>query len=127
MFLQLLQYQDIGWLILRLAVAAIFLYHAFPKLTRPASMAPGLGFPVAGVILLGMVESLSSLGLILGVYPRIASFFLGCVMLGAISFKIFKWHVPFNAPDKTGWEFDFILLAANIMIILGGGGTIKIF
>jgi len=28
--------------------------------------------------------------------------------------------------DKTGWEFDLILLAANVAILLSGGGSIGI-
>jgi len=34
--------------------------------------------------------------------------------------------VPFAAMDKTGWEFDLILLFASIAILLGGGGSIGI-
>ncbi len=47
-------------------------------------------------------------------------------MVGAIGMKMMKWGVPFGAMDKTGWEFDLILLAANIAIILGGDGSIGI-
>ena len=118
---------DVAWFILRLAVATVFIYHALPKLTKPAVMASGLGFSAGRVMLLGTVESVSSIGLILGVYMQICSILLCTVMLGAMYFKMFKWHVPFFATDKTGWEFDFILLAANLAIILGGGGNIKLF
>jgi len=127
MFSQLLQYQDIGWLILRLAIAIIFIVHALSKLMKPAMMASDMGMPTAGIIMLGLVEFLSSVGLIFGVYTQFASLLLAFVMLGAIYFKKFKWRVPFFAMDKTGWEFDFILLAANIAILFGGGWSIKIF
>ena len=127
MFSQLLQYQDIGWLILRLAIAIIFIVHALSKLMKPAMMASDMGMPTAGIMMLGLVEFLSSVGLIFGVYTQFASLLLAFVMLGAIYFKKFKWRVPFFAMDKTGWEFDFILLAANIAILFGGGWSIKIF
>ena len=127
MFSQLLQYQDIGWLILRLAIAIIFIFHALSKLMKPAMMASDMGMPTAGIMMLGLVEFLSSVGLIFGVYTQFASLLLAFVMLGAIYFKKFKWRVPFFAMDKTGWEFDFILLAANIAILFGGGWSIKIF
>jgi len=47
-------------------------------------------------------------------------------MIGAIWMKVTKWHVPFSAMDKIGWEFDLILLAANIVILVNGGGAIGI-
>jgi uncharacterized membrane protein YphA (DoxX/SURF4 family) len=78
------------------------------------------------IFILGAVEFLSSLGLILGIYTQLAALLLTIVMIGAIYFKAMKWHVPFAAMDKTGWEFDFILLASNIAILLSGGGTIGI-
>ncbi len=46
------------------------------------------------------------------------------VMLGAIYHKMFKWNTPFSALDKMGWEFDLVLLAANLAILLSGGGAI---
>lgn len=127
MFPQLLQYQDVGWLILRLAIAVIFIYHALPKLTKPATMVSGLNMPSGAIMLVGLWEVTGSIGLIIGNFMQLGAIMLSLVMLGAIYYKIFKWHVSFFAMDKTGWEFDFILLAANIAILLGGGGNIKIF
>lgn len=124
MFEQLAQYNDVGLLILRLAVAAIFIYHSVPKLKNAKIMAPMLGAPAVMVLLLGAVEMLSSLGLVFGVYTRLAALLLAIVMLGAIYFKTVKWHIPFAAMDKTGWEFDLILLAASIVLLINGGGTI---
>ena len=37
-----------------------------------------------------------------------------------------KWGMPFAAMDKTGWEFDLILFAANIFLLVHGGGAIGI-
>lgn len=126
MFEQLVQYNDIGLLILRLAVAAIFIYHSMPKLKNAKSIAPMLGAPAVIVLLLGVVEMLSSLGLVFGVYVRLAALLLAIVMLGAIYFKTVKWSIPFAAMDKTGWEFDLILLTASIILLISGGGAIGI-
>jgi len=76
------------------------------------------------IFMLGAVEFLSSVGLILGLYTQLAALLLAIVMLGAIGFKVMKWKVSFSATDKTGWEFDLILLAANIAILFSGGGVI---
>ena len=126
MFEQLIQYSNFGLFILRLAVAVVFIYHAIPKFKNAKIMGQGMGMPAAMVFVLGMVEFLSSVGLIFGIYTQLAALLLATVMVGAIWFKIIKWHVPFAAMDKTGWEFDFILLAANISILLVAGGSIGI-
>jgi uncharacterized membrane protein YphA (DoxX/SURF4 family) len=114
MFPQLLLSNDIGLFILRLAVAIVFAVHALPKLQNKMG---------STFLLLGVVEAISAIALILGWYTQIAALLLAIVMIGAIYMKKMKWGVPFAAMDKTGWEFDFTLLAANIAILLSGGGS----
>ncbi|MDO8486225.1 MAG: DoxX family protein [Candidatus Staskawiczbacteria bacterium] len=126
MFVQLIQYNNIGLFILRLAVAAIFIYHSLPKLKNAKAMAQAIGMSTNSIFVLGLVELLASIGLILGFYTQLSALLLAIVMAGAIWFKTMKWKVPFAAMDKTGWEFDLILLAANIVILFGGGGSIGI-
>lgn len=81
-------------------------------------MAQMMGTSANMVLILGLVEFLSSVGLIFGFYTQLNALLLAIVMVGAIWMKIMKWKVPFAAMDKTGWEFDLILLAANIAILL---------
>ena len=126
MFPQLLQHHNAGLFVLRLAVAIIFIFHALPKLKNAKAMAQGIGAPTGVILLLGTVELLSSLGLIFGIYTQVAALLLAIIMIGAIKMKAMKWHVPFIGTTNTGWEFDFILLAANIAILLTGGGSIGI-
>lgn len=126
MIFELSQYGDVAFLILRLVIATIFIYHALPKLKNASGMSQMMGTPTGMIFMLGMVEFASSLGMIFGVYIQIAAFLLAMVMVGAIYFKIAKWRVPFGAMDKTGWEFDLILLAANILLLVNGGGAIGI-
>ena len=126
MFPQLLQYNNVGLFILRLVIGIIFLYHALPKLKNTKAMAQGMGWPSGMIFLLGTVELLSSLGLMFGIYRQLAALLLCFVMIGAIKMKTMKWHVPFMGMTNTGWEFDLILLASNIAILLTGGGSIGI-
>jgi uncharacterized membrane protein YphA (DoxX/SURF4 family) len=123
MFTQLLQYNDVGLFLLRCAVAVIFIYHGLPKITKPQMMAQGMGVSSAMVTVLGLIEVLSSVGLILGFYTQLSALLLALVMVGAIKMKSMKWGVPFSAMDKTGWEFDLILFIACVSILLGGGGS----
>jgi len=104
--------------LLRLAVGAIFIYHAVPKLRDPRKMASSMGWSSSQALGLGIVEFISGFALIGGVGVKMASLALIVVMLGAIFHKIKKWHVPFKADNATGWEFDMLLLAANLTLYL---------
>ncbi|PIR56734.1 MAG: hypothetical protein COU72_04660 [Parcubacteria group bacterium CG10_big_fil_rev_8_21_14_0_10_41_35] len=124
MFTQLLQYNDIGLLLLRIAIAIIFLYHSLPKLSKSKAMSAMMGMPAGMIFMLGMIEAVASLGLVFGVYTQLSALILAIVMVGAIGMKMMKLGVPFAAMDKIGWEFDFILFFASVAILLGGGGSI---
>ncbi|MEK7189090.1 MAG: DoxX family protein [Patescibacteria group bacterium] len=112
---QFLQYSNQGMFLLRLVVAVIFVVHAVMKLKKANAMA-----------VLGIVELLGAAGLALGLYTQIAALALGIVMLGAIYMKVAKWGYKFTEMGKTGWEFDLILLAANVVILTTGGGSIGV-
>ena len=126
MFTQLLQYNDIGLLLLRIAVAIVFLYHSLPKLSKAKAMSAMMGMPAGMIFMLGMIEAVASLGLVFGVYTQLSALILAIVMVGATGMKMMKWGVPFAAMDKTGWEFDFILFFASLAILFSGGGLIGI-
>ncbi len=121
-------YSAYGYLAIRLAVGIIFIYHAMPKLKDPKVMAKGMGMEKMTMLpmVLGGFEFISGLAMILGTYVQEAALILIIVMTGALYFKISKWKVPFSAYDKPGWEFDFVLLAANIFILVNGGGPISL-
>lgn len=123
--LSLHSYADWGLLALRLAIGAIFWVHGRSK-AGMWKMQPSPQMP-AGMLsklkLLSICEPLAALALFAGLMTQAASFGLALVMVSAIYMKAKKWDVPFNANDKVGWEFDLILLAGCIMLILAGGGA----
>ena len=104
--------------LLRLTVGVIFIYHAIPKLQNPKAMATGMGWRLGQVLGLGIIEFMSGLSLIGGITIKLSALLLSVVMVGAIYHKINKWKVPFSAPNSTGWEFDLILLVANLTLYL---------
>ena len=115
-----------GLLILRVFLGIIFVYHGMPKLMMSGKMAKGMGWSSGSVVLLGLVEFLSGLALVLGLYAEIGALLVGIIMLGALWHKMFKWKMPFFAMDKTGWEFDLILLGAAISILFLGAGSFSL-
>lgn len=97
---------------LQFAIGVIFIYHGWPKLKRI-----GKFFSIGGG-LHGLVEVVGGLALIAGWYVREVGLIFSVVMLGAIYMKKFKWNMPFSSMSATGWEFDFILLAANLYFLV---------
>ncbi|MEK7532117.1 MAG: DoxX family protein [Patescibacteria group bacterium] len=121
MFPTFLTFAPWGLLIIRVAVGLIFLPHGWMKLRDPKVTGQGLGWSTAAAGLLGFVETASALLLILGLLTQLAALLLGLVMLGAIYYKITKWHKKFTGDG--GWELDLALLGANIALLFAGGGA----
>lgn len=117
-------YEAWGFLGLRTALAAVFLYHGIPKLQNPGEMAEMMQMPTAGPILIGSLEVLGSLAVLLGVYTAWGSLALTVVMVGALYTKIFQMDAPFSAMDQMGWEFDLVLLASALLLLTAGPGSL---
>ena len=105
-------YSDFGMWFLQFAIGVIFIYHGWPKMKSKAGM-----FKIGGLIH-GLAEVIPGLALILGLYVREAGLVLVIIMLGAIYMKKFKWHTPFSSQNAMGWEYDLILLAANVYLLV---------
>lgn len=127
-FVNLHQFGDWGLLALRIAVGAIFLVHGTQKWALWNPPAGGAVQMPAGMLslmkFLSIVEPLGALAVLGGFLIQLAAVGLGIIMIGAIAFKMRMMKVPFAAQDKTGWEFDFILLAACIALFFFGAGSI---
>lgn len=117
MFMSLLQYDSLGLLVLQAVVAVIFAIHGYPKLIKPEALASALGWSPNHVRILGVVEILSGILILLGVWSQIAALALAIIMAGAIYTKITKWKIPFWSQSNTGWEFDALLLACALFFL----------
>ena len=109
---QFSMYSSWGMWFLQFAVGVIFIYHGWPKMKNIRKF-----FGIGGG-LHGIVEVLGGLALIVGFHIRTTGLILAIIMLGAIYFKKFKWKMPFSSQTTTGWEFDLILLAANLFFLV---------
>lgn len=133
--------QGFGPTVLRLAVGAVFAAHGAQKLfgiwggggpSGTASFFDQLGltpaYPLA--IFVGLVELLGGLLLIAGAFTAVACAVLILEMLVAV----WKVHLPYgfflnwtSAPGQGhGYEFNLILIAALVALILTGAGSLSV-
>jgi len=118
------KYTDAAKLVLRIAVAAAFLYHGTMKwgmLSMPAAP-EGMSAAMFTIFkILAIAEPLAGIALLLGFLTRIANIGLIIIMLGAI----FVMKGGFSAGFSEGfgkWELDFLLLSMNVALFLMGPG-----
>lgn len=119
---------DIPLIGLRLAVGAIFLVHGWPKVTSAKQMAAAWGRPeMAGFLtFLGVAETAGALAVLAGFLTPLAAIGLSIVMVGAIWVKNTAMKTPFSAHDKTGWEFDLMILAGTVTLLFLGAGRLSL-
>jgi len=113
-------------------VGVIFIVHGRPKITGARGMAAALGGGQARPVMVGMVtvqglvEAGGGVLLILGVLTQLVAAAFMIIMVGAIVLKNTQWKTGFMAQQTTGWEFDFVLLAANLLLFFTGPGRLAI-
>jgi len=112
----LLGYPDIAPLALRLAIGIVFIIHAKGKLKNINSF---MGF-------IGVCEMLGGIALVLGFLTQWAALGLAIIMLGAAYKKKFEWKVPFFTLEKMGWEYDFVIFAGCVALMVLGGGAYSV-
>jgi putative oxidoreductase len=131
-FPELAEQSEWGLLALRIAVGAIFIVHGWPKITGAKGMAAAMGGGEAKPVVVGMltvqgvVEAGGGVLMILGVLTQLVAIAFGIIMIGAIALKTTRLKVPFMAQQTTGWEFDMVLLAANLLLFFTGPGRLAI-
>src|SRR4030081_1845037 len=107
LFPELLRFSDVGLLLLRLMVAAVFFTSGLNHLKNPTERAKSIGASRTFTIVLGAGEVLGSLGVAFGVLIQLAAIGLILIMLGAIQKKIFVWKSGFWGGH--GWHYDLML------------------
>ncbi len=113
-------------LLLRLGLAAVFLYHGLDQVTGPehewgAHWHPSL--PPAVQLLVAWGELLGGLAMLLGFLTRPAAVGLAIIMAGAIA--TVHWEHGFSAV-QGGWEYNFILILVCAALVLLGGGNLAV-
>ena len=118
-----------GLLILRIALAAVFIIHGGQKLFQIGPSGTGgmlarMGVPVAGVVgpLLAFVEPLAGVGVLLGLLTRLAGLAIAFDMLCAILIV----HIRHGFFVPMGIEFVMMNCAAGLALAIVGAGPFSI-
>ena len=85
----------------------------------------GLSPGVTRVI--GIAEIAGALGVAFGALIQPAALGLILILLGAIQKKLFVWHTGFWGKGSSGWHYDLLFVAANLVIATTGGGRYVLF
>ena len=115
---------DIAHMGLRASLGVIFIVHGFGKFGNPGfgGWITSMGIPAEMQIPIALAEFVPGIFLIIGVLTRISGAILSIVMLGAI----FLVKGASSLTGDSGYEFDLILLAASLLVIVSGPGKVSI-
>ena len=113
-------YQYAGWgtHALEYALGIIFVIHGWSKLRNPTGIGRVLGRGKNAGLIFGVVEVLAGFMIATGLGTLYGTIAIAVIMIGAIYFKTLKWKMPFTT-DSTGWEFDLLILAGALALLLG--------
>jgi putative oxidoreductase len=123
MFPQLARFTDLGLLLLRLMIGAVFFTSGWSHLKDPARRGQSIGMSKGFTMLLGLGELAGSLGIVLGVLQQLAAIGLIIIMLGAIYKKIFAWHTGFWGEKASGWHYDLTFVVMCLVVLFTDGGS----
>ena len=115
---------DLALLVLRIALAAVLLYHGIPKLMNFSTFVGGfqsMGIPAPALSLAfaTLAEVGGGLLILLGIATDIAGILVVIDMVAAIMLVHLKNGFDFG---KNGWEHPFTILAIALALALAGPG-----
>ena len=117
--------QPLGLLVLRVALATIFVYHGYPKLVHPdAAMREFFvqhGIPGYFVGLTGILECLGSGLLVIGLFTRPVALLLAFEMCVAI----WKVRLVHGVMAVNEYQFELALMAACFALATVGAGVLS--
>ena len=115
---------DIANMGMRAAVGVIFIVHGAGKFNEGflGFLTGYLGLPAEMQIPIALAEMVPGILLLIGVFTRLSASLISIVMLGAI----FYVKQAGSLTGERGVEFDLILLAACLVVMIAGPGRISI-
>ena len=115
---------DIANMGMRAAIGVIFIVHGVGKFNEGfvGFLTGGLGLPAEMQIPIALAEMVPGILLLIGICTRMSASLLAVVMLGAIFFV----KQAGSLTGERGFEFDLILLASCLVVIVAGPGRVSI-
>lgn len=118
---------DLAILILRLFLGIVMVPHGVHKLQKldvlNKKWREDYGFPVGSVALTGIVQIVTGLAMIVGIYSRYAALIQALIMVVGTYVSIWKHREPFlSLPTGKGWDLNFLLIGAFVVMMLLGDG-----
>ena len=109
---------------MRTAIGVIFIVHGFGKFGYPGfgGWISSMGIAAEMQIPIALAEFIPGVLLIICVLTRISASLISIVMLGAI----FLVKGAASLTGEHGYEFDLILLAACLVVIVAGPGRVSL-
>ena len=115
---------DITYWGIRASIGAIFIVHSLKKFDPSwQEWLISIGIPPELQLPIALAEFIGGVFLIAGVLTRITGVVFSVILLGAI-FHI-RWENGFFV-SKGGWEWDLVMLAAMLAVIVTGPGRASI-
>lgn len=118
--------KDLGLALLRVIVGLVFLAHGYQKLfvwgiggVTGAFTQMGIPAPHLSAYLATFAELFGGIALLLGLFTRLAAIPVAFTMLVAI----LQVHLQGGFYAPKGLEYPLTLLAANIALVIAGGGA----
>ena len=109
---------------IRAALGSIFLVHSLKKFDPSwQDWLVQMGLPPEMQLPIDLAEFIGGIMLLVGVLTRITASIFSIIVLGAI-FHI-RWENGFFV-SEGGWEWDLVMLAALLSIIVAGPGRVSI-
>ena len=115
---------DITYWGIRASIGAIFIVHSLKKFDPSwQEWLISIGIPPEMQLPIALAEFIGGIFLVAGVLTRITGVVFSVILLGAI-FHI-RWENGFFV-SKGGWEWDLVMLAAMLAVIVTGPGRVSI-
>jgi len=116
-----------GWSLLglRVVIAAIFLYHGWPKATQwgmAMDKFVGMGFPGFLGPIVGIAEVIGAILILVGIWHTWANYALAGIIVVAIVGVQIPAAIKAGKLLPTGLERDLLILAGNFVLVLHGPG-----
>ncbi|RNJ77400.1 MAG: DoxX family protein [Nitrosopumilus sp. H8] len=108
---------------IRLTLGAIFIAHGIPKFNAGfAGFLEGNSIPLAMQYPIAAGELIPGILLVVGILSRMSGAVIAAIMIGAI----FAIHGTTALIGDAGIEFELMLLATSLMVMVAGPGRLSV-